>query len=133
MRISDWSSDVCSSDLEGVEAAARDISGRVSAVHILINKAGIFTAGNVEDVKADQWDRELCLNLRAPFFLVQALLPKLKAASQPGDPARVINIGSIGALWGRSSNGAYAYGAAKAGIHQLTRIDRKSTRMNSSH
>src|SRR3546814_12435470 len=59
------------------------------------NNAGIFTAGNVEDVKADQWDRELGLNLRAPFFLVQALLPKLKAASQPGDPARVINIGSI--------------------------------------
>src|SRR3546814_5023301 len=86
------------------------------------NNAGIFTAGNVEDVKADQWDRELGLNLRAPFFLVQALLPKLKAASQPGDPARVINIGSIGALWGRSSNGAYAYGAAKAGIHQLTRM-----------
>src|SRR3546814_2932457 len=75
---------------EGVEAAARDISGRASAVHILINNAGIFTAGNVEDVKADQWDRELGLNLRAPFFLVQALLPKLKAASQPGDPARVI-------------------------------------------
>src|SRR3546814_15515316 len=25
-------------------------------------------------------------------------------------------------LWGRSSNGAYAYGAAKAGIHQLTRM-----------
>src|SRR3546814_13566147 len=89
---------------EGVEAAARDISGRASAVHILINNAGIFTAGNVEDVKADQWDRELGLNLRAPFFLVQALLPKLKAASQPGDPARVINLGSIGALWGRSSN-----------------------------
>src|SRR3546814_6253270 len=82
MRISDWSSDVCSSDLEGVEAAARDISGRASAVHILINNAGIFTAGNVEDVKADQWDRELGLNLRAPFFLVQALLPKLKAASR---------------------------------------------------
>src|SRR3546814_8026900 len=67
---------------EGVEAAARDISGRASAVHILINNAGIFTAGNVEDVKADQWDRELGLNLRAPFFLVQALLPKLKAASR---------------------------------------------------
>src|SRR3546814_4049845 len=60
--------------------------------------------------------------LRAPFFLVEALLPKLKAASQPGDPARVISIVSIGALWGRSSNGAYAYGAAKAGIHQLTRM-----------
>ena len=41
---------------------------------------------------------------------------------EPGDTARVIMIGSIGALWGTSSNGAYAYGASKAAIHQLTRM-----------
>src|SRR3546814_20962560 len=35
-------------------------------------------------------------------------------------PARVINIGSIAALWAKSSS-AYAYSAAKGGLHQLTR------------
>ncbi len=64
----------------------------------------------------------MAINARAPFFLAQALLPQLKAAAKPGDPARIISIGSIGALWGRSSNGAYAYGASKAAIHQLTRM-----------
>lgn len=106
----------------GVEAAAADIASRVSTLNILVNNAGMFSAGAIGDARTDQWDRELGLNLRAPFFLVQALLPQLKAASRPGDPARVISIGSIGALWGRSSNGAYAYGASKAAIHQLTRM-----------
>ena len=110
------------SSAEGVDAAAADIAGRVSAVHILVNNAGLFSAGAIEEADADRWDRELGLNLRAPFFLVRALLPLLEAASAPGDPARVISIGSIGALWGRSSNGAYAYGASKAAVHQLTRM-----------
>ncbi|CAM8664497.1 MULTISPECIES: SDR family oxidoreductase [Sphingobium] len=106
----------------GVEAAAADIAARVPALNILVNNAGMFSAGAIEEASIDQWDRELGLNLRAPFFLAQKLLPQLKAASAPGDPARIISIGSIGALWGRSSNGAYAYGASKAAIHQLTRM-----------
>lgn len=106
----------------GVEIAAADIASRVPGLHILVNNAGIFSAGAIEDADADQWDREMGLNLRAPFFLARALLPQLKNAAVPGDPARIISIGSIGALWGRSSNGAYAYGASKAAIHQLTRM-----------
>lgn len=107
---------------DGVRSAADDISQRLPALNILVNNAGIFSAGDVADADPDQWDRELGLNLRSPFFLAQALLPKLKAAARSGDPARIISIGSIGALWGRSSNGAYAYGASKAAIHHLTRM-----------
>ncbi len=107
---------------DGVQGAAADIAGRAGALHILVNNAGMFSAGPVEQADAGQWDREMGLNLRAPFFLSQALLPQLKAAAKPDDPARIISIGSIGALWGKSSNGAYAYGASKAAIHQLTRM-----------
>ncbi|MEH6759089.1 MAG: SDR family oxidoreductase [Parasphingorhabdus sp.] len=108
--------------IEGVEALADNVKTRCDTLDILVNNAGIFSAGAVEEAKADQWDREMGLNLRAPFFLAQALLPLLKAASKDNDPARIINIGSIGALWGKSSNGAYAYGSSKAAVHQLTRM-----------
>lgn len=108
--------------IDGVRAAAAEVAGLAPALNILVNNAGTFSAGAIGDADADRWDREMGLNLKAPFFLAQALLPNLKAASQPGDPARIINIGSIGALYGKSSNGAYGYGAAKAGIHQLTRM-----------
>jgi NAD(P)-dependent dehydrogenase (short-subunit alcohol dehydrogenase family) len=105
---------------DGVSAAAAEIAGMTDKVHILVNNAGTFTAAPIEDITPDQWDRELAVNLRAPFFLVQGLLPQLLEASHEGDPARVINIGSIAALWAKSSS-AYAYSAAKGGLHQLTR------------
>lgn len=110
------------SDPEGVAQAAADIATRAPAVHVLVNNAGLFSAGPIEEAGSEQWDREFGVNVRAPFFLAQALLPQLMAGASPGDPARIISIGSIGALWGRSSNGAYAYGASKAALHQLTRM-----------
>ncbi|WP_157083031.1 SDR family oxidoreductase [Novosphingobium lentum] len=108
------------STMDGVRAAAEAVQSHTDKVHILVNNAGTFTAAPIEALAADQWDREVALNLRAPFFLVQTLLPQLKAAAGAGDPARVINIGSIAALWAKSSM-AYAYSATKGGVHQLTR------------
>ena len=108
------------STTEGVAAAAADVARIADELHILVNNAGTFTAAPIEAITPEQWDRELDVNLRAPFFLVQALLPQLTAAARDGDPARVINIGSIAALWAKSSS-AYASSAAKGGLHQLTR------------
>jgi NAD(P)-dependent dehydrogenase (short-subunit alcohol dehydrogenase family) len=104
----------------GVRAAAADIARMAPTLDILVNNAGTFSAGPIDGADEARWDAELGLNLRAPFFLVKALLPQLEAAARPDNPARVVNIGSIAALWAKSSN-AYAYGAAKGGLHQLTR------------
>jgi NAD(P)-dependent dehydrogenase (short-subunit alcohol dehydrogenase family) len=106
--------------MSGVRAAAADIAAIAPKLHILVNNAGTFSASAVDDVDENRWDAEIGLNLRAPFFLIKTLLPQLEAAAQPNDPARVVNIGSIAALWAKSSN-AYAYSAAKGGLHQLTR------------
>nr|WP_280740872.1 SDR family NAD(P)-dependent oxidoreductase [Sphingopyxis italica] len=119
---------------EGIAAAVSDIAGETDEVHILVNNAGTFTGAPIEAITPEQWDRELGVNLRAPFFLVQQLLPQLTAAAREGDPARVINIGSIAALWAKSSS-AYAYSAAKGGLHQLTRalasdLTRKGVNVN---
>jgi NAD(P)-dependent dehydrogenase (short-subunit alcohol dehydrogenase family) len=109
------------STIEGVRAAAAAVAAAAPALDILVNNAGAFSAGPLDAVGDEHWDREMGLNLRAPFFLVQSLLPQLRAAAREGEPARIVNIGSIAALWAKSSQ-AYAYGAAKAGIHQLTRM-----------
>lgn len=106
--------------MEGVRAAAQAVAQRAPALNIIVNNAGMFSASAVEAVDDARWDLEVAVNLRAPFFLVQSLLPQLQAASRPDDPARVVNIGSIAALWAKSTN-AYAYSAAKGGLHQLTR------------
>ena len=106
---------------EGIDQAAAAIARTTEELHILVNNAGTFTAAPLEEFGVDAWERELAINLHAPFRLSQALLPRLKAASREGDPARIVNIGSIAALWAKSSS-AYAYGASKAGVHQLTRM-----------
>ena len=63
----------------------------------------------------------LDLNVKSPFWLVQALLPALRAAGTADDPARIINIGSIDGL--RPSRlPVYSYGASKAALHQVTRM-----------
>ena len=63
----------------------------------------------------------LDLNVKSPFWMVQALLPALKAAGTAEDPARVVNIGSIDGLR-VSSMPTYSYASSKAALHQLTRV-----------
>src|SRR5690606_11234179 len=108
------------SSLDSLESLVDELSGREQQLHILVNNAGYFSGSTLEDADPGEWGRVMDINLRAPFFLVQKLLPLLERAASPEDPARVVNIGSIGGVMG-PSNMAYAYGASKAGIHQLTR------------
>jgi NAD(P)-dependent dehydrogenase (short-subunit alcohol dehydrogenase family) len=107
------------------EAACRELAGRVGeregAVHVLVNNAGATWGAILEDYPAAAWDKLLDLNLKAPFFLTRAMLPLLQAGAGPGDPARVINVGSIDGLRVPPFP-TYAYSASKAGLHHLTRV-----------
>jgi gluconate 5-dehydrogenase len=67
------------------------------------------------DVTQETWTRQLNLQLSAPFFLTQALAPKMKS-NQWG---RIINIASLQSY--RAFSNSAPYGAAKGGILQLTR------------
>jgi NAD(P)-dependent dehydrogenase (short-subunit alcohol dehydrogenase family) len=69
--------------------------------------------------RANMW--VIDLNLKSPFWLVQALLPALRRAGTADDPARIINIGSIAAIHVAQSPN-YSYASSKAALHQLTRV-----------
>jgi len=104
----------------GLDVLVGEIGSREQRLDILVNNAGYFSAGPIDAVSSDDWDTVMALNIKAPFFLVQKLMPLLLAAGTAENPARVINIGSIAGIMG-GSNMAYAYGASKAALHQLTR------------
>ncbi|WP_428410406.1 SDR family oxidoreductase [Hyphococcus sp.] len=110
-------------DLSGADGPQR-LAGMLSAkeqrLHILVNNAGAGETASLPEVSIEDWDMVMNVNLRAPFFLVQQLLPLLKKAASAADPARVINIGSIGGLHIPNWD-AFPYGASKAGVHHLTR------------
>lgn len=57
--------------------------------------------------------------MKSPFWMVQELLPTLRRAGSPDDPAGVINIGSIDGIH-VSLMPTYSYSASTAAIHQLT-------------
>jgi NAD(P)-dependent dehydrogenase (short-subunit alcohol dehydrogenase family) len=99
---------------------AETIGEREDRLHILVNNAGTNCAGDLKELSPDAWDEVLGVNLRAPVFLVQHLLPHLRAAASREDPARVVNVGSIGGLHVPGWE-AHPYGASKAALHHVTR------------
>jgi NAD(P)-dependent dehydrogenase (short-subunit alcohol dehydrogenase family) len=106
---------------QGVRALAEALQEREPALHVLVNNAGANWAAPFDDFPERGWDKVMDTNLKAVFNLTRLLRPTLDAASQMGDPARVINIGSIDALRVPSLE-IYAYVAAKAGLHHLTSV-----------
>ncbi len=107
-------------EAEGPQRLAAQLAQREPQLHLLVNNAGANETGTIDSLSVADWDKVLNVNLRAGFFLVQQLLPQLRAAATAQDPARIINIGSIGGLHIPNWD-AFPYGASKAALHHLTR------------
>jgi NAD(P)-dependent dehydrogenase (short-subunit alcohol dehydrogenase family) len=105
----------------GAKELAAAVSEREPAVHVLVNNAGANWGAPLEEFPDSAWDKVLALNVKAVFHLTRALLPQLEKAASPGDPARVINIGSIDGLRVPMLH-TYAYSSSKAAVHHLTRV-----------
>jgi NAD(P)-dependent dehydrogenase (short-subunit alcohol dehydrogenase family) len=108
----------------GTEAGARGladaIAAREPALHVLVNNAGANWGAPLAEYPDAAFDKVLALNLKGVFHLTRFLVPLLEKAVRPGDPARVINIGSIDGLQAPILE-TYAYSSSKAAVHHLTR------------
>jgi NAD(P)-dependent dehydrogenase (short-subunit alcohol dehydrogenase family) len=107
------------------EAGARQLAAALSAgenaLHVLVNNAGANWGAPLAEYPDSAWDKVFALNVKSIFHLTRQLLPQLERAARPGDPARVINIGSIDGLQAPFLE-TYAYSASKAAVHHLTRV-----------
>lgn len=106
--------------LDGVNELAAELRQRESKLDILVNNAATGWVAPFDEFPEKGWDKALNLNLKAVFFLIQQLAPLLRAAASTEQPAKVINISSVDALY-PSSDPSYSYTAAKAGLNHLTR------------
>jgi NAD(P)-dependent dehydrogenase (short-subunit alcohol dehydrogenase family) len=86
-----------------------------------VNNAGANWGAPLAEYPDAAWDKVLALNVKSIFHLTRACLPLLEKAVAPGDPARVINIGSIDGLRVPALE-TYAYSSSKAAVHHLTRV-----------
>jgi len=114
----------------GVEELASAFRAREPSLGVLVNNAGANWGAEFETFPESGWDKVMAVNLKAPFFLTQQLLPELCAAASADDPARVINIGSVDGLRAPLLE-TYSYSASKAAIHHMTHVlARKLARSN---
>lgn len=102
-------------DRAALREAATQSAVAFGAPNILVNAAGINPRKPIADVTEADWDATMRINLDAPFFLTQALVP---AMCQLGW-GRVIHIASLQSL--RAFTNGAPYGASKGAIMQLTR------------
>ncbi|BBY45956.1 SDR family oxidoreductase [Mycolicibacterium celeriflavum] len=100
---------------------AEEVAGDGEPLHILVNNAGATWGEPLDSFPDSAWDKVLDLNVKSPFWLVQALLPALRAAGTADDPARIINVGSIDGIRVPQLP-TYSYSSSKAAVHQLTRV-----------
>ncbi|OGP86621.1 MAG: 3-oxoacyl-ACP reductase [Deltaproteobacteria bacterium RBG_13_65_10] len=100
---------------------AEEVGAREPALHILVNNAGANWGAPLESYPDAAWDKVYALNVKGIFHLTRACLPLLEKGVRPGDPARVINIGSVDGIKPPVHEN-YAYAASKAAIHHLTRV-----------
>ena len=105
----------------GCRSLAEKLAAREPALHVLVNNAGNNWGAPFETYPDAAFDRVFGLNVKGVFHLTRACMPLLEAASKPGDPARVINIGSIDGLQAPLLE-TYAYSSSKAAVHHLTRV-----------
>jgi len=103
------------SNRDGLRDLADGVAKPFGAPDILVHAAGINTRQAADDVTYEGWDDTLNLNLTAPFFLSQHLVPSMKDKGW----GRIVNFASLQTT--RAFPGGIAYGASKAGIGQLTR------------
>jgi len=104
----------------GCNGLADELAAHEPALHVLVNNAGANWGAPLAEYPDDAWDKVLALNVKSIFHLTRACLPLLEKASRDGDPARVINIGSIDGLRAPLMD-TYAYSSSKAAVHHLTR------------
>jgi NAD(P)-dependent dehydrogenase (short-subunit alcohol dehydrogenase family) len=104
----------------GAAQLAGEVSARFPELSILVNNAGVVWGAPLEEFPPGGWEKVLNTNVEGIFHLTVALLPALRAAMTPDDPARVINIGSIDGLRTPAMEN-YSYSASKAAVHMLTR------------
>ncbi|KAJ9256779.1 hypothetical protein DTO271D3_4885 [Paecilomyces variotii] len=98
-----------------------EFAKRESKLHVLVNNSGSNWGAPYDEYPSSAWTRVLTLNLHRVFLITQLLTPLLEKAATQGDPARVINIGSIDGIRVPALE-TFAYSSSKAGLHHLSRV-----------
>jgi NAD(P)-dependent dehydrogenase (short-subunit alcohol dehydrogenase family) len=94
----------------------RRLAAEAGPVDILINNAGVYKFGTTVDTDDAFFEEHININLRAPYILVQKLVPGMAERGH----GVVVNLSTVAATTPAKTGGIY--GASKAGVELLTRV-----------
>lgn len=96
------------------EAVAATL-GRFGKLDILINNAGIFRTGRVEETSSAEWDQVMDINAKGVFLGAKAAIPAMREAGG----GSIINLSSVAGLVGAAYSTAYS--ASKGAVRLFTK------------
>ena len=111
-------------DEAGVKAMMKQAGRELGRIDILVNNAANYETVEFERLTVKQWDAMFASNTRGPFLVTREALKWMRRGRTAGDPARVINMGSLGGLRPWASHAHYC--SSKAALHMLTRVMAKA-------
>lgn len=104
-------------DVAQLSAAVARAVERFSRVDILVNNAGVALLDRADVAKEADWDKTMAINLKAPFFLAQAVAAVMKNQASGG---RIVNLASQASVVALERHVAYC--ASKAALVSMTQV-----------
>jgi NADP-dependent 3-hydroxy acid dehydrogenase YdfG len=107
-------------DRDAVTAAAERVAAELGRVDLVFANAGVQLVSAIDDLRVDDWQRQIDLNVTGVMNTIGAFVPHLVAAAGAGVPADLITTSSIAAT--RLLEKFSVYSGTKAYLSQLTRL-----------
>lgn len=102
-------------DIGALRAATNAVRQELGPVGVLVNNAASDARHDFRDVTVEYWNERIHVNLRHPFFAIQAVHEQMKSLGS----GSIINFGSIS--WYLCQGGMTGYTTSKAGLEGMTR------------
>ncbi|WP_435122258.1 SDR family oxidoreductase [Amycolatopsis thermoflava] len=109
-------------DRDAVAAAAGQVADQLGRADLVVNNAGVQLISPIEDLKVDDWQRQIDLNVTGVMNVLAAFVPQLVAAAAAGGPADLITTSSIAAT--RILEKFSVYSGTKAYLSHFSRLAR---------
>jgi NAD(P)-dependent dehydrogenase (short-subunit alcohol dehydrogenase family) len=104
------------SDVKQVDQLFEEVKKKLGGLDVLVNNAGIAgPTGKVEDIKLEDWERCIAIDLNGMFYCTRKAMPMIKAAGG----GSIINLSSAAGLHGFPQRSPYC--AAKWGVVGFTK------------
>jgi len=107
-----------------VKAMMKGAARALGRIDILVNNAANYETVPFEKITVKQWDAIFASNTRGPFLVSREALKYMRRGRRRSDPARIINMGSLGGLRPWATHAHYC--SSKAALHMLTRVMAKA-------